>query len=98
METSQASPLEKELEIVNELGLHARCAAMIAMAAEKARGDVRISKNGHEVDGGSTLDILSLDCPRGTRIKIRITDPNDQPVLEDICGLVARGFGEIREP
>ncbi len=94
MKERRSRPLEQELEIVNELGLHARCAARIAMAADKAVGGVTVSKNGQEVDGASTLDLLTLDCPRGSRIKIRISDPEDHPVLEEICGLVAQGFGE----
>ena len=51
--SSRAAPtqkLEKELTIVNRLGLHARPAAMFVRIASRHRSDIWVSKEGEEVD------------------------------------------------
>jgi len=80
--------------ISNELGLHARSAAMVAELAQNARGAVWIEKNRQRADASSILDILTLGCAKGTEIKIIIEDPADSGILSAIVRLVASGFGE----
>lgn len=86
--------LSKEVIIINELGLHARSASMIAKAAQKARAPVWIEKDGERVDAASIIDILTLACPQGNRITIAIDDPADIKILDDIVRMVKEGFGE----
>jgi phosphocarrier protein HPr len=87
--------LSRKVVIVNELGLHARAAAKIAKLAEAARSEVYIGKDGEEVDATSLLDIIALYCPRGVEIAVRITDPDDMKILNDIARLIETGFGEM---
>jgi len=91
---STTNTLSRKLTISNELGLHARAAAKIARLAEEARSKVLIIKNGQEVDGTDMLDVLSLYCPCGTEVTVRITDPADTKVLDCIARLIEEGFGE----
>ncbi|MBW1989404.1 MAG: HPr family phosphocarrier protein [Deltaproteobacteria bacterium] len=98
MENRRTQTLQRELLITNELGLHARCAAKIAQAAQKASGRVLLSHNGTEVDATSTLDILTLACTKGSSILLTVSDPADAPVMEEISSLVAEGFGETEAP
>ena len=87
--------LNRKVVIPNELGLHARAAAKIAKLAETARSEVYIGKDGEEVDATSLLDIIALYCPRGGEIAVRITDPGDVKILNDIARLIETGFGEM---
>ena len=80
--------------INNELGLHARSAAMVAALAQNARGSVWIEKNRQRADASSILDILTLACEKGAEVNIIIEDPADSDILNAIAGLVASGFGE----
>ena len=82
------------LRIINALGLHARSAAKLSKAAGEAQGRVWITKNGNQADATSLLDILTLDCPKGTTITITIDDEADRKILERIEELVRSGFGE----
>jgi phosphocarrier protein len=84
----------RTLRIVNDLGLHARSAAMLAKLAAGARGGVWIMKNSHTADAASLLDILTLACPKGTEITVGIDDENDLEILERIAALIRSGFGE----
>lgn len=84
----------RTLRIVNDLGLHARSAAKLAKLAGEASGGVWLLKNGNTADATSMLDILSLACPKGTKITISIDDAVDMDTLERIAALIRSGFGE----
>jgi phosphotransferase system HPr (HPr) family protein len=55
---------------------------------------VWLLKNGNTADATSMLDILSLACPKGTKITISIDDAVDMDTLERIAALIRSGFGE----
>ncbi len=86
--------LQRELTIVNELGLHARSAAKIAELAQNATHKVWVCYDGEKVDASSIIDILTLGAACGSRIEIEIENANDMPVLNAITDLVQAGFGE----
>ncbi len=86
--------LSKEVIVVNELGLHARPAAMIAKLAMQAESGVWLIKNGEQVDATSIIDILSLSGTRDSRITLRIENPSDTEILEKITTLFETGFKE----
>jgi phosphocarrier protein len=86
--------LSRELVLVNELGLHARAAAKIAAIASRAVSRVFLHKDTDCADAKSTIDILTLACPKGCRLTLTVTNPNDLPLLEEIAELVQQGFGE----
>lgn len=94
MKTETANPFEKELEIVNELGLHARAAAKIAKLAARAEGSVTLRAGEQTGDAKSILDILALGCHKGTKIVIGIESARDCNILTAIARQVESGFGE----
>lgn len=87
-------PLSRNVEIINELGLHARSAAKIAGIAQKAKSDVQIIRDRESVDAKSIIDMLTLACARGTNITVRVGSDSDREVLNEIVSLVEDGFGE----
>ncbi|MBW2428562.1 MAG: HPr family phosphocarrier protein [Deltaproteobacteria bacterium] len=80
--------------IKNELGLHARSAAAIAEIARNSKGNVWLMKDEERADASSIMDILTLACEKGTKIKVIIEDPADTAILNAIVDLVDNGFGE----
>lgn len=86
--------LSKDLVIVNDLGLHARSAAKLAKLALTATGRVWIEKAGETVDASSLIDILTLACPKHTKIRISIENLDDAEILERMAALVRDRFGE----
>lgn len=80
--------------VINELGLHARPAAMIAKLAINAQSDIWLCKNGEQVDASSIIDILSLGCPKGTDVTLKIENSEDMNILNKIIKLFKKGFGE----
>lgn len=86
--------LLKSVTITNDLGLHARSAAQIAKLAQNVKSKVWIIKDGVQVDASSIIDILTLACPKGSKISLKIDDPSDLGLLNDITKLIESGFGE----
>ena len=86
--------LAKDVTINNELGLHARPAAMIAELANQAESNVWLIKNDQQVDAASIIDILSLACLQGSTVTLRIEDPADAEILNQLYKLFKSGFGE----
>jgi phosphocarrier protein len=80
--------------ICNELGLHARSAARIAEIAGNAVSKIWLVKDNLRADAASIVDILTLACEKGTKIKIIIEDPADAGILTALVDLVDSGFGE----
>ena len=84
----------KEVVVINELGLHARVAAIISKIAQTASSTVWITKDGETVDASSVVDVLTLACEKGAKITLEIDDPSDMDVLNGIERTLECGFGE----
>jgi phosphocarrier protein HPr len=86
--------LKKELIIGNDLGLHARAAAKIVALSREYESELFLSKDGREVDGGNILSILTLACPRGTEIEVRVVGEDSEELMTKLTGLFEQKFGE----
>lgn len=92
--TSLSKQLWRDLEIVNELGLHARAASQLAKLAQTAAGPVWIQSGPEQVDAKQVMDILTLAAGQGSQVRITIDNEADLAILDQIAALVADGFGE----
>ncbi len=86
--------VEKEVEIVNKLGIHARPATSFVQLAEKFQSNIIVEKDGFEVNGKSILGMMMLVAPKGTKIKIKADGPDEKEALKALVKLVEDGFGE----
>ncbi|GAA5194465.1 HPr family phosphocarrier protein [Ferrimonas gelatinilytica] len=86
--------LERDVEVVNRLGLHARAATRLVQLA--AQFDARITlQQGKEVaEADSVLGILLLQGNQGKRVKVRCEGPQAAEALEAVCELFAARFDE----
>jgi phosphocarrier protein HPr len=90
--------IEGSVEIVNELGLHARAASKFVNAASRFHSEIKLHRadnQSEEVDGKSILGILLLAASRGTQLTIRATGLDEREAMEALLLLVRGGFGEI---
>ncbi|MDP9119968.1 MAG: HPr family phosphocarrier protein [Acidobacteriota bacterium] len=86
--------IERETEIVNRLGLHARAAAKLVHTAGGFSSRVTLLKEGEEVDGKSILGILLLAAAQGSRVTIRCDGSDEGDALLAVTDLIAGRFGE----
>lgn len=91
---NSASELSRRVTITNDLGLHARSAAKIAKLAQNGKSNVWIIKDGKKADASSIIDILTLICPKGSIITLKIDDQSDLGILNDLVQLIESDFGE----
>jgi phosphocarrier protein HPr len=95
--SSRAAPaqkLDKELTIVNRLGLHARPAAMFVRIASRYRSDIWVSKEGEEVNGKSIMGLMMLAAGQGSKLRIRCEGPDADKAMEELEELIKAGFNE----
>lgn len=86
--------VEREIEIVNRLGLHARAAAKLVHLASSFSCHVSVVLAGEDVDAKSILGLLLLAAPQGARLVVRCDGPGDAAAVDAIAGLFAERFGE----
>ena len=85
---------ERDLQITNRLGLHARAAAKLVHTAGRFRCDVTLVKNGEAVDGKSILGIMALGAEQGSTISILCDGEDEDEAVAAIAGLIEDRFGE----
>lgn len=76
------------------MGIHARVAAKIVETANHFHSEVLLEKDGYEVNGRSILDILTLYCPKGSRLTVRVTGRDAAEAMEKLSSLIEGKFGE----
>lgn len=86
--------VEREVEIVNRLGLHARAAAKLVHRASAFDSRVTLVKDGEEVDAKSILGILVLAAAQGTRLTLRAEGADEREAVDAIAALIADRFQE----
>ena len=91
--TSTAST-ERQVTIVNRLGLHARAASRLVGLAREFACSVTLSNTKREVDGKSIMSVMLLEAGARQVITIRTEGDDCDAALSALCELVARGFDE----
>jgi phosphocarrier protein len=85
---------QREVEIVNRLGLHARASARLTQVAGQFKSDVWLSRNGRRVNAKSIMGVMMLAAAKGSRIIIETDGPDETAALTALVDLVADRFGE----
>jgi phosphocarrier protein HPr len=86
--------IEREVEIVNRLGLHARAAAKLVHTAGRFQSRITVMRDGEEVDGKSILGILLMAAGQGSRITLRCEGGDEEEALGAVTALIANRFDE----
>jgi phosphocarrier protein HPr len=89
-----AQKVEKDIPIVNRLGLHARPAAMFVRISARYRCEVWVDKEGEEVNGKSIMGLMMLAAGQGSTLHIRCEGEDAAKALRDIEELIKAGFNE----
>jgi len=93
-ETIRYHMLKCKTTMQNQLGMHARPAAMISKIAQTARREVWIGDGNTRADASSVIDILSMGLVKGAEVLLEVSHSDDIEVIESIRDLIEDGFGE----
>ena len=86
--------LTNDYLIINKLGLHARASALFVKTASRFDAEVRLSKEGVEVNGKSIMGIMMLAASKGTTVSLSVEGADEAEALQAIGDLITNGFGE----
>ena len=89
-----AVSVEREFDILNRLGLHARAAAQLVRLANGFTSEIHVVKDGMEVNGKSIMGVLMLAAPKDTKILIRANGLDADEAMAAIGELIFHKFGE----
>jgi phosphocarrier protein len=87
---------EARLEIINELGLHARAATKLVQLASKFPCELELTKDDDTVNGKSIMGVLMLVASKGSIVSARAIGPRAAELISAVCELVASRFGEAK--
>jgi len=85
---------QRDVEIVNKLGLHARASAKLTQLAAKYQADVVMSRNNRKVNAKSIMGVMMLAAGKGAKVTLETTGPDENEAMEAIVALIADCFGE----
>lgn len=86
--------LETVIVVKNKLGLHARAAVKFVNTANRFSADVKIEKDGSEIDGKSILGILTLAATQGAEIALKVDGVDEEAALKALVALINHKFDE----
>jgi phosphocarrier protein HPr len=86
--------LNREIEIINKLGLHARAAAKLVSCASRYHSDVYLLRNGQRVNGKSIMGVMMLAANQGTLLELEISGDDESDAMAAILALIKDRFGE----
>jgi len=86
--------VEKEIAIINRLGLHARPAAMFVRVASRHRCEIWVAKEGEEINGKSIMGLMMLAAGQGSKLRIRAEGPDAAQAMQEIEELIQSRFNE----
>jgi phosphocarrier protein HPr len=91
---SAAGKIEKDVTIVNRLGLHARPAALFVRIASRYRAEIWVDKEGEQVNGKSIMGMMMLAAGQGSKLHIRAEGPDAAEAIRDLEALIQSKFNE----
>ncbi|MGH8799594.1 MAG: HPr family phosphocarrier protein [Casimicrobiaceae bacterium] len=85
---------QREIEIVNKLGLHARASAKLTQLAAKYQCDVSLARSGRKINAKSIMGVMMLAAGKGARVVLETDGPDETEALDAITALIGDCFGE----
>ncbi len=86
--------LQREVEIINRLGLHARASARLTQVAARYKANVWLGRNGRRVNAKSIMGVMMLAAAKGSTVVVETDGPDEEQAMDAITKLIAGRFEE----
>lgn len=87
---------QREVEIVNKLGLNAAACAKLTQLAAKFHCDVSLMRSGRKVNGKSLMGVMMLAAGAGSRIVLETDGPDETEALIALAALLGQRFDDAQ--
>ncbi len=84
----------KEIEVQNQVGLHARPATFFIQKANEFKSSIWVEKDERKVNAKSLLGVLSMGITKGTTINIIADGVDEEEAVNTLVELIASNFTE----
>jgi phosphocarrier protein len=85
---------QRELVVLNKLGVHARPAALFVKIANRYSCSVLVTKDGEQINGKSIMGLMMLAAGPGSKLLVTCEGEDCHEALDEIEALVKRKFDE----
>ena len=89
---------EREVQVRNRLGMHARAAVKFVQIANTFKSEVKVVKDGQEANGKSIMGLLTLVAAHGVTMNVVCDGVDAEAAVTALAELVGTGFGEGVDP
>ncbi len=86
--------LQRDVEIMNKLGLHARPSAKLTQLASNFKSDVFMARNGRRINAKSIMGVMMLAAAKGSTVTLETNGEDEQEAIDALAALITSGFGE----
>ena len=86
--------IRQPITIINKLGLHARAAAKFVRLASQFASNIKLSKNGTEINGKSILGVMMLAAAKGTELELIVDGADEANAIAALEALINNKFDE----
>ncbi len=86
--------LQRDVEIINKLGLHARASAKLTQVAGRFQSNVWVTRNGRRVNAKSIMGVMMLAAAMGSKLVVETDGPDEDEAMGAVTGLIAARFEE----
>ncbi len=86
--------LEREITIINRLGLHARAASKFVNLAKTFACTVELVNGDTRVDGKRIMSVMLLGAGQHTRLMLCTDGEDAEQAMAALCELIDDRFGE----
>ncbi|MDP1926414.1 MAG: HPr family phosphocarrier protein [Thiobacillus sp.] len=87
---------QKDVEIVNKLGLHARPSAKLTQLTSGFKSQVFMTRNGRRINAKSIMGVMMLAAAKGSVITLETEGEDEVAAMDALVELISSGFGEER--
>ncbi len=85
---------ERQLEIINKLGLHARASAKLVNTANGFASKVEVEYGGQKADAKSIMQVMMLAASIGSKVIVRANGDDEEKAMEAVASLINNYFDE----
>ena len=84
----------KEVEVQNQVGLHARPATFFIQKANEFKSSIWVEKDDRKVNAKSLLGVLSLGIAKGMVVTLIADGSDENEAIEGLINLVQTGLAD----
>ncbi|WP_257253913.1 MULTISPECIES: HPr family phosphocarrier protein [unclassified Endozoicomonas] len=86
--------IQKQITIINKLGLHARAASKFVSTTSAFTSQVKVGFDGREVDGKSIMAVMMLAAGKGSVLDLTFEGHDEEEACTALCNLINDFFEE----